>query len=456
MTAARVGILAAWLLIPVACVWAEDELVILSPHWEGIRYEFGEAFGRAHRERTGRGLHITWLDVGGTSDILKYVRSQFKGKPEGIGVDLLFGGGTDPFERLKALNRLERFEVAGPVLEKIPRRIGGMPLYDPDRTWYAAAMSGFGIIYNTQVLQRLGLPIPATWADLADPRYFTWVGSADPRKSGSVHMMYEIILQAYGWERGWRIISGLGANVRSFSGAGSQPPKDVAVGEVACGMAIDFYAWAQVRRAGEHLIGYVMPDDLTVVNGDGIAMLRGAPHAEIAGRFIEFVLGEAGQRLWMLPVGGEGGPRHHELARFSVLPHLYEQLHERSAVKVNPFRWRSAFRYDARRGSRRWGLVNDLVGSLVIEPHRQLVRDTRRRGRPPDEPPLVSAAEVQQIIDADRWRDPIFRNKTIRQWSARARRRYGDENMAPLWRSVPALAGLGLFFAAFLYLRRKV
>ena len=51
---------------------------------------------------------------------------------------------------------------------------------------------------------------------------------------------------------------GLGANVRNFTNSASQVPKDVAIGEVAYGLAIDFYAWAQVNEAGADKIGFVM------------------------------------------------------------------------------------------------------------------------------------------------------------------------------------------------------
>ena len=81
-------------------------------------------------------------------------------------------------------------------------------------------------------------------------------------------MAYELILQAYGWERGWEVITTMGANVRNFTSGGSQAPKDVAAGEVAYGLSIDFYAWAQVGQVGEDYIGFTMPDNLTIVNPD--------------------------------------------------------------------------------------------------------------------------------------------------------------------------------------------
>ena len=43
-------------------------------------------------------------------------------------------------------------------------------------------------------------------------------------------MMYELILQGYGWEKGFELITQLGANVRGFSAGSNAIPRDVAAG----------------------------------------------------------------------------------------------------------------------------------------------------------------------------------------------------------------------------------
>jgi iron(III) transport system substrate-binding protein len=81
---------------------AQDRLVILTPHNETIRSEFGEAFARYWKEKTGRTLYIDWRIPGGTSDIARVIDSSYKAADEikvpGIGVDLFFGGGEPDFK----------------------------------------------------------------------------------------------------------------------------------------------------------------------------------------------------------------------------------------------------------------------------------------------------------------------------------------------------------------------
>ena len=53
-------------------VAAADRLVLLSPHWKGIEDEFERAFKAHHLRETGRTVELEWLDVGGTSEVLRF------------------------------------------------------------------------------------------------------------------------------------------------------------------------------------------------------------------------------------------------------------------------------------------------------------------------------------------------------------------------------------------------
>ena len=450
--------LGTWLLFSVSNVAAADRLVLLSPHWEGIEHEFERAFKADYLRETGRSVELEWLDVGGTSEVLRFIRSEYNNKPKGIGIDIFFGGGLEPYLALKQDKLLRPYALPPELLKNIPPRVGGVPLYDPDYTWYGATLSGFGIVYNKVVLDLAKLPIITTWEDLASPAALGWVGSSDPRKSGSVHMVYEIILQAYGWEKGWRIITALGANVRNFTNSASQVPKDVAIGEVAYGLAIDFYAWAQVDEVGADKIGFVMPDNLTIINPDCIGILKGAPNPAVAEAFVRFVMSPAGQKLWLWVKGAADGPQNFQLNRFSVIPSLYELSPQHTAVKLNPFLWRSDFAFSEKLGAARWGIVNDLIGTMVIDSKELLNRAWRTAltdgltelewstlGAVP-----ISEAEALEFA-ANQWNDPAFRNQKLNEWGQFARDKYlsrlKPSLVRPEWLSLSSLVliALGLF-----------
>ncbi|MEO6164989.1 MAG: extracellular solute-binding protein [Candidatus Binatia bacterium] len=444
-----------------------DKLVLISPHWEGIRYEFERAFKARYQSETKRSVELEWMDVGGSSETIRYIQSEFKNKPAGIGIDIFFGGGYDPYLALKQARLLEPYALPQPLLKNIPPKLGGVPLYDPDHTWYGATLAGFGIVYNKAVLGLTKLPVLKTWEDLASPRAFGWVGSSDPRKSGSVHMVYEIILQAYGWEKGWKIITALGANVRSFTNSASQVPKDVAIGEVAYGLAIDFYAWAQVKEAGADKIGFVMPDNLTIISPDCIGILKGAANLEVAQAFLRFVMSEEGQKLWLLVEKSAGGPQRYQLNRFSVLPSLYKLPAQLMAVKLNPFAWRSDFAFDAKLSAERWSIVNDLIGALVIDQKHLLTRAWKQAldkgGLSEQEWQRLAAmpisADEALTMAKTKWKNPEFRNQKLNEWVHFARSKYLLGVKAPIiraeWYSLIAIAFLSLGLVAYSSKKRR-
>lgn len=459
-------LLAFSLILDFPAIASADKLVLISPHWEGIRYEFERAFKERYQSDTGRTVEFEWVDVGGSSETLRYLESEFKNKPASIGIDIFFGGGFDPYLALKKSHLLESYILPKALLEQIPPKLTGVPLYDPDHTWYGATLAGFGIVYNKAVLRLVKLPVITNWEDLASPRAFGWVGSSDPRKSGSVHMVYEIILQAYGWEKGWRIIHGLGANVRNFTNSASQIPKDVALGEVVYGLAIDFYAWAQVKEAGADKIGFVMPDNLTIITPDCLAMLKGAPNPEVARAFIRFVMSAEGQKLWLLAEKSPGGPQRFQLNRFSVLPSLYALPAQTSAVQLNPFSWQSDFAFDPKLSSERWSIVNDLIGALVIDQKQLLTRawkDALAGGANEQELQRLAAmpisADEALMMARTNWKDPVFRNQRINEWIHFARSKYLFGITPPIirkeWYSLVVFAALSLGLVGYGWKKRS-
>jgi ABC-type Fe3+ transport system substrate-binding protein len=412
---------------------ADGELVVLSPHSPEIRAEFSRGFGEWYQARRGRTVTIKWLDVGGTGEAIEYVRSRnARGKRSG-GVDVFFGGGDYPFMKLRAMDLLAPCHVADTILSRIPSTLNGVALYEPGGYWYGAALSGFGIIYNKEIARRNGLTVPVHWEDLARPACRGWIASADPRYSGSMHMMYEILLQAYGWERGWEVILRMGANVQSFAKGASIAAKEVSLGQAAFGLAIDFYAFIEIERYGADRLGFVLPEGETIVNPDGIGVLKNAANHALAADFVTYVL-SAGQKLWVLRRGVEGGPAEASLCRFAVDSSMYRVDPSCLSVTQNPFLLESSLRYDGRTGGRRWAILGDLIASFVIAPHEELTRCWReviRREMSPTEYERffrIGLIEEEIFSLAERWSEPSFARERIRlmnRWTEAARRRYG-------------------------------
>ena len=231
--------------------------------------------------------------------------AQWRALIQGGQVDVAWGGGPTLFDSLYKdglLLPLEGPEVKA-ALAQIPKTIAGMPMTrtGPDGKvyWVAWTVSSFGITINTKVLKQLGLPEPKTWADLASFEYgkgvvkgFPITGLTNLPASTSNTRIAEIIIQAYGWEEGWRIITLTAANGRIFES--SEPVRDAVIaGEIGAGWTIDFFGYtAQLQNPDAK---YVIPPD-TSVNGDPIAVVRNTKCRDAAEAFVAWAITE-GERI---------------------------------------------------------------------------------------------------------------------------------------------------------------
>lgn len=406
-------------------------LILVSPHPEEIRVEFEQGFGAWHRARYQEEVRLEWRDVGGSSDAQRFVESEFTRRPAGIGIDLFFGGGPEPFLALAEKRLVEPHRPAAELQAGLPRMANGVEIHDPAGAWHGACLSSFGILQNLRVQQRVGLPRVARWEELARPELSGWVGAGDPRNSGTMNNMFEAFLQAYGWERGWSLLTRIAANVRQFDRFSSTTAKEAAQGQVAYSFCIDYYGFIQIGAVGGGQLVMTLPADFTSVSPDGIAILKGAPHRQTAGRFLDYLLSDAGQALWMLPQGHPEGPRWHTLMRLPVRPELYERHRAVSPIQVNPFTLHAAFKYDAQLARQRRDLVRSLFGALLVDVQPELKRAwaavVRRGAREAEVEALgrmpLGEAEGQALL-AGEWKSAEQRNRRRGQWQAWAREKY--------------------------------
>jgi len=232
------------------------------------------------------------------------VRSyQQRGEP----FDVAWGGGPTLFDEMvmsgfvAPLTRPDTLKVANQIRDEI----GGAPLkrLGPDKkiVWVAAAISSFGFIINYDMLEKYKLPEPKLWEDLGGVELAKVlpkpaVSYASPKLSTSHTRIYEIILQKFGWDRGWSILARMAANGRSYPGS-VEALSAVQSAEVAFGIAIDFYGYqseVQFPRTK-----YVLPFNQSIVNGDPIALLTTTKDSDMAQAFIEWVLSVEGQKIWL-------------------------------------------------------------------------------------------------------------------------------------------------------------
>lgn len=490
---------------------AADRLVIITPHVESIRHEFESGFRRWMKERYGREVVIDWRVPGGTSEIARVIDSGYRaafehwwrttrGEPwreefaktwllrddpgparaawlasgVGIGIDLLFGGGTLDFIRMKDKGYLvpgsaaEGTGIAAVAAQHpdwftdgvLPETWGGEQLRDPDHCWVGCVLSSFGICYNRDFLARRGIASPPSqWADLALPVYENQVALADPAKSATVVKMFENILQQEiqaavregrggdrdraveaGWRNGLSLVQRIGANARYWTDSATKVPLDVAGGDAAVGMCIDFYARSFMEELeqvhGSSRMGFAIPAGGTSFSADAIGMLRGAPNPELATRFVEFTLTMEGQRLWAWKAGTPGGPERTALRRIAIRRDFFttEDPGRASDPEVNPWQQQDLLVYDPSYTGRSFEAIRLVIRAMCIDTHQELKaawRELIAHGFPPEataafsEPGTATYRNVTgTLTDQLRARDMLVAASLSRSLAAEFRERY--------------------------------
>jgi len=393
---------------------AGGPLTVISPHSTDIQVEFGDLWKKSHPD-----IPIKWVGQGGSSDDLRFVKQQFqaRGKDKGIGVDVFFGGGGETFAELEKDGDLVPLSSDYGV----PQELNKVPLRAKDNSWIAAALSGFGILYNKKIATRDALPIPKTWADLANGKLQEKVELADPRKSGSAHVVYEIILQSNGWQKGWKILTGMAGNARRFTPGSSEVIPDIKSGDAVFCTAIDFYAYKAIGESGAEKLAYIQPQGQNLITPDPIGVLKGSQNTQNAEKFVQFVLSPEAQKLWIGKKGTSGGPVHNDLLRLPALPSAYGS--KDAFTTLDPFNEKVSVTFDSDKAFRRRRALDDLIGAALVD-NLDLVKAKWKKNPNLDATGYVPLPEKDFEALAAKWDDQTTSSNAKQKWALDARKHF--------------------------------
>lgn len=388
-----------------------------------LKSEFSNAFENYWKAETGKPftpdvraaftnskLDVTVTNEGSIDDSALLSRKMFMESEVGAGIDLFFGGGAYDFQKQASSGALVAKDGSGKygpgVLAEqkpewfsdtvMPAMVSGEPFRDEGFRWVGTVLSAFGICYNVDVLERLEIQEkPDQWINLTDPRLFGQVALADPTKSGSVTKAFEMLIQQQirqvldsgvpeeeavqqGWERAMQMILKIGANARYFSDSATKIPHDVAQGDAAAGMSIDFYGRTfnelHKKADGSSRIEFVMPEGGTSIGADPVALLRGAPNPELAHQFIEFVLSIDGQKIWDFKLGTPGGPQRAAIRRPPIRKDFYTAAHAEfmADAEVNPYEISKGFVYEEKWTGNAFRSLRFIIRTACVDTHEEL------------------------------------------------------------------------------------
>src|SRR5713226_6882777 len=273
----------------------EGELNLITPVSKFIHDAALKAFADFAKEKWNVTVKVNAIPAGTP---LAYGRiTEWKGRPD---VDIFWGGESALFEKLADQKLLQKVEISKEAWDSIPASIGRpkpIPLKDKDGYWVGTALEPYGLVYNPKRLQRLGVAAPKDWEDLLNPKLKGEVAQCAPTRSSSSNATYEVILSLHGEDKGWGWLQKLAGNTGHFTARSRDVPSVVAKGEFAAGFAVPSYMAFEEVLAGFD-IKFVAPKN-AFVTPEPMAILAGAKHPKAAKAFVEFLLTERGQKVFM-------------------------------------------------------------------------------------------------------------------------------------------------------------
>ncbi|MBK1614451.1 ABC transporter substrate-binding protein [Rubrivivax gelatinosus] len=332
--------------LPAAQARSRRPVVVLTAYPQETISRFEAAFEKAE---PGARLQVLWR--------LPHEMPAYLASPEGRGVDLVWAASPRTFQALKRDGALAVLDAQDVPRAGLPERLGGTTISDPDGHFLATEIAGYGFVYAPRQLADLGLAVPADWPDLAAPHWAGRIAAPVPSRVGFAPVLVDIVLQAFGWERGWALWSAIAGNARWVNVGGTLIGDEVASGRAAIGLTIDFFAASAVARGAPLRFAYPAHGG---VNPAHVALLRRAPNRAGALAFVRYVLSDAGQLLLADP----------GIRKLPVRPSVYARL---PADYFNPFEAaaRGGYGYDNAATQPRLGLLAALFEQAFVVDHAE-------------------------------------------------------------------------------------
>ncbi|WHZ22915.1 MAG: Ferric iron ABC transporter, iron-binding protein [Nitrospira sp.] len=248
--------------------------------------------------------------------LIKPVLDEFQSK-SGVQVELLSSGTTELVNRLQAegdhtpadvfltndagsLEHARELKLLRPMNMREVERAIPSQFRAPDNSWIGLSGRFWIVVYNTNLVKPDQI---TSLLDLAQPQ---WKNKLAIPNSGSEYLQagVSVIKATFGDERTKQFLQGLKSNAGTqVYQKSSQIVEAVAKGQVAVGLVNHYYIYRHLAAQPTAPIAALMTDQQeggmgAIMNVAGIGVTRASKHVENAKLLIEFLVAQAGQKLF--------------------------------------------------------------------------------------------------------------------------------------------------------------
>lgn len=194
-----------------------------------------------------------------------------------------WGGPADGFVAANEEGLLEAY--SSPNAAAIPDEYK-----DPDGVWTGVYVGALGFCSNTAVLGDLGIDVPTSWDDLADPGLAQQVAIAHPASSGTAYTaLFTQVLRLGSEDAAIEFAQSVHPNILQYTSSGAAPAEMAGRGEVAVSVVFSHDCVRNIE-AGFSDLEVSFPTDGTGYEIGGTALIAGAPEPNAAKAWIDWAL----------------------------------------------------------------------------------------------------------------------------------------------------------------------
>lgn len=234
-------------------------------------------------------------------------------KETGIKVEWVRMSSGEVLARLKAESKNPQMSVSygGPHSDYVSGAAAGLyeaykpkidfalepPQRDKDYKWVGYYFGAIGFASNMDFLKKNKMDAPTSWNDLLKPEFKSQISIAYPYTSGTAYTTLVTLVQLMGEDKAFDYWKKLDKNMHHYNKSGSACVTQAGLGEIGLGIAFSHDILAKGAEKG-YPIRASFPKEGTGFEIGSLALIKGAPEAELGKKFMDWALSVKAQNLF--------------------------------------------------------------------------------------------------------------------------------------------------------------